>query len=340
MTQIFISYKREDEPRAGVLVKALEAEGLQLWWDRGLPGGEEWRANIERALNEAKVVIVLWTRESVGPNGGFVRDEASRAGAKLVPVRIEPVMPPLGFGEVQAIDLAHWRGNRADPFFKDLVAVVRAKLAGQAAPPSKGPAVRLYRRLRAAAIATLTVGGIGGFALNALGVQDYACAIPSANVVSDVCGAVGLGHRPRHDDRVAWESRTPGDCAVLRSFASNEASYYHGVAADMYGARTTERAASFSPAPRELTNMYLRTAERPSATEAAARADALRRTQSDAELNCAARDENERLAGADVHPPAATAYDCRSDPRGGYNCALTYSATCRIEARALVERCQ
>jgi len=46
MSDVFVSYKREDEVRVAPLVHALEAAGLDVWWDRGLPGGESWRANI------------------------------------------------------------------------------------------------------------------------------------------------------------------------------------------------------------------------------------------------------------------------------------------------------
>ena len=62
---------------------------------------------------------------------------------------LDNVMPPLGFGELQAIDLKRWKGGAKDPFLLDLVAACRAKLDGQPIPPSKGPSVRLYRRLRA-----------------------------------------------------------------------------------------------------------------------------------------------------------------------------------------------
>ena len=151
MTDIFLSYKREDEARVGRLAKALEQAGLKLWWDRGLPGGESWRANIQSALAAAKCVIVAWTHESAGPAGDFVRDEAGQAKARdiLVPVLLQRgVKPPLGFGELQAIDLSHWRGDARDPFFRDLVAACRAKLEGRPVPPAKGPLARLARRLR------------------------------------------------------------------------------------------------------------------------------------------------------------------------------------------------
>lgn len=340
MSSIFLSYKREDEVRAARLVQALEGEGLSVWWDKGLPGGEEWRANIERALAEARCVIVLWTRASVGPEGAFVRDEASRARDRgaLVPVRAQRVAAPLGFGEIQTIDLAHWRGSRADPFFKDLVATVRSKLDGTKAPPAKGPVTRLYRRLVAGTTAGALLAAVFGFSMNAMNIQDQLCTEPLGQpVVSDICGGIGIGHRPTHDDRVAWETRSIGSCEALRSFASNERSYYHGIAADMLNAATSARAHDFTPASRDWRS-YVRTGETPFENEASARADALGRAQTDAaNQGCAPRDEFERLVRADVTP---TGYDCRRDPRGGFGCALNYVARCQIERQQLVEQCR
>jgi hypothetical protein len=146
MGTIFLSYKREDEGRASRLARELEAEGFELWWDRHLPGGENWRAQIAAALDRAKVVIVCWTRASTGSEGGFVRDEAGRAGPRILPVLLEAVKPPLGFGEVQAIDLSHWRGNSKDPFFRDLVEAIRARLGDRPAPTPAGPARRALSR--------------------------------------------------------------------------------------------------------------------------------------------------------------------------------------------------
>lgn len=169
MADIFLSYKREDEIRVGRLARALEGAGLKLWWDRGLPGGESWRANLQSALDAAKCVIVAWTHESVGPAGDFVRDEAGQAKVRgiLVPVLLERVRAPLGFGEVQAIDLAHWRGDARDPFFLDLVAAVRAKLEGRPAPPARGPVARLDAgRLTIGSVASALTAGLFAFAMD------------------------------------------------------------------------------------------------------------------------------------------------------------------------------
>ena len=38
MTDVFFSYKRDDEDRVVKLVRALEEAGLTVWWDRGQIG--------------------------------------------------------------------------------------------------------------------------------------------------------------------------------------------------------------------------------------------------------------------------------------------------------------
>ena len=59
MSHVLVSYKREDEPRVAVLVRALRANGLEVWWDQALPSGESWRANIQAALDQAGCVVVV-----------------------------------------------------------------------------------------------------------------------------------------------------------------------------------------------------------------------------------------------------------------------------------------
>lgn len=130
MNEVFVSYKREDQPRVAEIVKALEESGFSVWWDHSLSGGTSWREQIQIALDAAKCVIVVWTHESIGPAGDFVRDEASHAKRRrvLVPVLLDKVSPPLGFMEIQAIDLSNWDKNSRDPSFKKLCGAVTTKL--------------------------------------------------------------------------------------------------------------------------------------------------------------------------------------------------------------------
>ena len=137
MGEVFLSYKAEDRARLKPLVAALEADGCTVWWDAHIGGGTDWREEIQVHLDRAHCVIVAWSERSVGPDGSFVRDEAGRARDHhtYLPVCIDAVKPPLGFGEVQAISLTGWKGNRKDPRYQALLNAVRARLAGEAPPP-------------------------------------------------------------------------------------------------------------------------------------------------------------------------------------------------------------
>ena len=97
MADVFVSYKAEDRRRVQPLVQALQAEGLSVWWDEHIGVGDAWRETIERQLNEAKTVVVVWSKRSVGQEGGFVSEEATRAQKRgvYVQVLIDAVMTPL-----------------------------------------------------------------------------------------------------------------------------------------------------------------------------------------------------------------------------------------------------
>jgi hypothetical protein len=132
-TDVFLSYKAEDRARLKPLVAALEAEGFSVWWDAHIGGGANWREDIQNHLDVAKCVIVAWSKRSVGREGNFVRDEAAQAQRRGVylPLRLDPVQPPLGFGEVQALSLKGWRGDRSDPRFRAIAAAVQSRLSGE-----------------------------------------------------------------------------------------------------------------------------------------------------------------------------------------------------------------
>lgn len=123
MADVFVSYAREDRARIAALVQALEAHGLSVFWDRQIPPGKTWREHIGQALADARCVVVAWSRNSIASE--FVAEEADDARRRgvLVPVRIDAVLPPLGFRSVQAADLADL-GVAAQP--GDLASVLHA----------------------------------------------------------------------------------------------------------------------------------------------------------------------------------------------------------------------
>lgn len=196
MADVFVSYKAEDRRRVAALVAALESQDLSVWWDAHIGGGSEWREEIERNLDAARCVIVVWSKGSTGPNGEFVRDEATRAMRRKVylPVRIDRVDPPLGFGEQQVIDLVGWKGDATDPRFHKLLGSLRHKTGVEgAAPPVRTTAPRSFDRRTAIASggAIVAVAAVGGWlAFGPRGRRATSIAVmPFANLSGDAAQA-------------------------------------------------------------------------------------------------------------------------------------------------------
>jgi len=134
MADVFISYAREDAETARRFAEALESAGLSVWWDDALRSGEVFDESIERALREAKAVVVLWSPSSVISR--WVRAEATQADRNrtLVPVMIKPCQRPIIFELTHTADLAHWCGDRTDKAWEGLVADVRRLVDAQTTP--------------------------------------------------------------------------------------------------------------------------------------------------------------------------------------------------------------
>ncbi len=132
MADIFISYARADRERIETLAAALEAEGLAVWWDRQIVGGAEFSAEIEKALDGSKAVLVAWSAH--GNASPWVKDEATRARrqGKLVPALLDKVESPMGFGQYHAVDLADWKGDPKSPAFQDLLRALKGRISGEA----------------------------------------------------------------------------------------------------------------------------------------------------------------------------------------------------------------
>lgn len=131
MADVFISYASEDRDRVRPLAEALQSRGFKIWWDRSLAAGQDYTAIIERELRQARAVIVVWTQGSAAST--FVRDEAGRARdeGRLVPVMLDRVEIPLGFGAFQAEDFTRWNGGANAPQMQLLEEVLKAKLEGR-----------------------------------------------------------------------------------------------------------------------------------------------------------------------------------------------------------------
>ena len=155
MARLFISYCSTDQARVEGLAAALAEAGFEVWWDRELIGGQDFAQVIEQRIRDADIVIVVWSRDSIASQ--WVRAEAQKAGAKLLPIRIEAVEPPAPFNALHTLDAASLKPAR-------LVEHVKARL-GQGAPMPPVQRPKTARMAAAGAVLAL-LAALGLFALH------------------------------------------------------------------------------------------------------------------------------------------------------------------------------
>lgn len=105
---IFLSYKREDRPRAAEIAAHFTQAGFSVFYDPQIDVGDLWDRTIEREIKAAKAVVVLWSTLSVESN--WVRLEA-RYGVQrgiIAPAQISSCDIPLEFSSHEAANIADW----------------------------------------------------------------------------------------------------------------------------------------------------------------------------------------------------------------------------------------
>ncbi|MEO7635416.1 MAG: TIR domain-containing protein [Sphingomicrobium sp.] len=161
---IFLSYAHGDQAQAQRLAAALERCGFTVWWDALIEGGTRYAKSIDTALAAADAVVVLWSQQSV--ESDWVKDEAAqgRERHRLVPLSLDGTLPPLGFRQLQVIDLSGWRGRADAPQF-DAIRRAVATASGQAPVERQriaGPRVSRRQALAGGAGVAAIVAGGGG----------------------------------------------------------------------------------------------------------------------------------------------------------------------------------
>jgi len=126
MADIFISYSREDSLKVKPLAKILEENGWSVYWDVKMQGGETWDERIEKELDSAKCVLVVWSKNSI--HSSWVRAEAEEGFKKgiLFPILIDDVKIPLLFRPIQAVRFTSLKQDRLNQQYKILIKDISA----------------------------------------------------------------------------------------------------------------------------------------------------------------------------------------------------------------------
>ena len=169
---LFLSYAHEDQGQAKRLASALQRAGYTVWWDALIEGGTRYARTIDEALGAADVIIVLWSRQSV--QSDWVCDEAGqgRDRHRLVPLSLDGTPPPLGFRQIQTIDVSRWNGRANAPQFTSVRRAIAAALGEELAPlpPISEPALsRRQLFVGGSAIGIVAVGAVAAWETGLIG---------------------------------------------------------------------------------------------------------------------------------------------------------------------------
>ena len=160
---VFVSYSRGDQKQALAIIRMLESAGFRVWWDGLLEGGVRYDRATENALDHAKAVVVVWSKTSVDSH--WVHDEAARGRdtGRLVPVSLDGVSPPLGFGQFQCIDVSHDLGRPGSPAMQKIVQAVAALAGATHRPEAALPSGRRLLGRRSVVIGGTALALSGGW---------------------------------------------------------------------------------------------------------------------------------------------------------------------------------
>src|SRR5689334_18165330 len=90
MDHIFISHSHDDSDFAEILHDKLTQARFKVWRDIAIPGGADWRTEIDQAIKEAFALILVMTSEAKASE--YVTYEwafAWGAGVKVIPILLK-----------------------------------------------------------------------------------------------------------------------------------------------------------------------------------------------------------------------------------------------------------
>lgn len=210
MTDVFVSYARSDEGVAAQVADGLRQLGYRVWRDDELPAHRAYAEVIEERLKIAKGVVVLWSAAACESQWVRAEADAARAAGKLIQARLDGVVPPIPFNQIQCADLSDWTGQAEAAGWRKLVSSVEA-LSRPRQPPAETPGpLRHHRQL---SICVLPFANMSGDTE-----QEYFSDGISEDITTDLSKVSALAVTARNT-AFQFKGRSVDVCDVARKLA-------------------------------------------------------------------------------------------------------------------------
>lgn len=130
MTYAVVSYARQDEVVARALVKLLRRHEIDVFWDRSIQVGDDYKKVIARRIDDAACVVVLWSAASVASVWVEWEAERARKAKLLIETTLDGAEPPPPFlVKDQVADLSGWDGVGPSSSVAGLVQAITRRVA-------------------------------------------------------------------------------------------------------------------------------------------------------------------------------------------------------------------
>lgn len=126
---VCLLYSESDQPVAEHLEYCLNYYSIDVWKTQNIPIGNRIVSETTRVLEQAKVVIVLWSNQSV--KSALLKrlaSDAKRDKKVLIPVLIEDTQIPGEFIDIQPINLIGWNRDKESEQIVRLWVLIREEV--------------------------------------------------------------------------------------------------------------------------------------------------------------------------------------------------------------------
>jgi hypothetical protein len=189
VANVFISYSRLDRERVRPLAEWLTSLGYSVWWDQSERARQASVDERERALNDARAVLVVWSLN--GRNAANVHCEAAHAldAGKLLQLKLDPVTLPPPFDAVPAADMT--AAGEWGPLEQALSRLAKGDESADAPRSALGPAPAISAAGSPKLVSIAVIAVLAAFA-GALGAAFNGVMTPEQLQVALV-GMLGVG---------------------------------------------------------------------------------------------------------------------------------------------------